>query len=132
ERNLTATIDFARKAGLTDNASTAWSTVATATPIADMEALRAVLNKSMDRVIVSQTVATYLQRNVDLIKTALGRGTDLPSRISWEDVRTVFRDWNLGELEINTEKVVNRSGVEVPLFSENKVIVVSGSQVGTT
>lgn len=132
ERDLSFTVDFARKAGLTATAGTAWSTVATATPLGDLEALRAVLDKSMDRVVVSQQIATLLQTNVDLIKTALGRGSDLPSRISWEDVRTVLRNWNLGEIEINTEKVVDRRGVEVPLFSANKVVIVSGSQVGTT
>lgn len=132
ERNLTFSVDFGRKAGLTANASTPWSTTATATPIADLEALRAVLNKSLDRVIVSQQTATYLQSNVDLIKTALGRGTDLPSRISWADVQAVFRDWQLGEVEINAQKVVNRSGVEVPLFAADKVIVLAGSSVGST
>lgn len=132
ERDLTFAVDFGRKAGLTATAGTAWSTVATATPIADLEALRAVLGKTIDRVIVSQTTATYLQSNVDLIKTALGRGTDLPSRISWADVQAVFRDWQLGEVEVNAEKVVNRAGVEVPLFANDQVVVISGSQVGTT
>lgn len=132
ERNLTFAVDFGRKGALTATAGTPWSTTATATPIADMEALRAVLGKSIVRSIISQQSATYLQTNVDLIKTALGRGTDLPSRISWADVQTVFRDWQLGELEINTEKVVNRAGAEVPVFAADKVVVLTGSQVGTT
>jgi hypothetical protein len=132
ERNLSFSVDFGRKSALTATAGTAWSTVATATPIADMEALRAVLGKSIVRNIISQQTATYLQTNADLIKTALGRGTDLPSRISWADVQTVFRDWQLGELEINTEKVVNRAGTEVPVFANDKVVVLTGSQVGTT
>lgn len=132
ERKLQLTIDFGRKAGLTANAGVPWSTTATATPIADMEAIRTALGKSIVRSLVSQQAATYLQSNVDLMKLALGRGSDLPSRISWEDVRSVFRDWQLGELEINTEKVVNQAGAEVPLFAADKVVVLAASQVGTT
>lgn len=132
ERNMTTTIDFARKAALTATAGTVWSTVATATPIGDMEALRAVLGKSLIRSIVSQQTATYLQSNVDLMKLALGRGSDLPSRVSWTDVQAVFRDYQLGEIEINTDKIVNRAGVEVPLFSNNKVIVLTATQIGAT
>lgn len=132
ERQLSFTIDFARKAALTATAGTAWSSTATATPIADMEAIRTALGKSIVRNIVSQQTATYLQSNTDLMKLALGRGSDLPSRISWEDVRSVFRDWQLGELEINTQKVVNQAGTEVPLFSADKVIVLTASQIGNT
>lgn len=132
ERNLSFTVDFGRKAGLTATAGTPWSTVASATPVGDLEALRSVLGKSIDEVIVSQQTATYLQSNVDLIKTALGRGTDLPSRISWADVQAVFRDWQLGEVSVNAEKVVDRNGVEVPLFANDQVVVLSGSQIGTT
>lgn len=132
ERNLTFAVDFGRKAALTATAGTVWSNTATSTPIADMEALRAALGKSLIRSIVSQQTATYLQSNVDLIKTSTGRGTDLPSRISWADVQAVFRDWQLGELEINTEKVVNRLGVEVPLFAPDKVVTLTASQIGST
>jgi hypothetical protein len=132
ERKLSFAIDFGRKAALSANAATPWSTIATATPIADMEALRAVLKKSIIRSIVSQQAATYLQQNVDLMKLALGRGSDLPSRVSWTDVQAVFRDYNLGELEINSQTVVNRLGVEVPLFAADKVVALAATQIGTT
>ena len=132
ERGISTVIDFGRNAAQTATAGTPWSTVATATPVGDLEAMRAAMGRSLGRVIVSEQVATYLQRNVDIIKLALGRGSDLPSRISWEDVRTVFRDYRLGEVEVNDEKVVNRAGVEVPIFDAGKVVVLAGSQVGTT
>lgn len=132
ERDITFEVNFARKAALTANAGTPWSTVATATPLADMEAMRNALGKRIIRSIVSQQTATYLQTNADLIKTALQRGTDLPSRISWADVQAVFRDFNVGELEINSETVVNRLGVEVPVYSTDKVVLLAATQVGTT
>lgn len=132
ERQLTFEVNFARKAALTATAGTSWATVATATPLADLEAMRNVLGKRIVKSIVSQQAATYLQTNVDLIKTALGRGSDLPNRISWADVQAVFRDFNVGELEINTETVVNRLGVEVPVYATDKVVVLAGTQVGST
>lgn len=132
ERNLSLTIDFGRKAGLTANASTAWSTTATATPLADLEALRTALGKAITTVIVSRQAITYLQSNVDLIKIALGRGSDLPSRISEADVKSVFSAWGLGNLVVNEQVVTNRTGAEVPLFAADKVVVLSGSQVGST
>jgi len=132
ERNLVLEVNFARKAALTATAGTPWSTTATATPLADLEAMRNVLGKRIVKSIVSQQAATYLQTNVDLIKTALGRGTDLPTRISWADVQAVFRDFNVGELEINTETVVNRAGAEVPVYATDKVVILAGTQVGST
>lgn len=132
ERKLKFEVDFARKAALSATAGTSWANVATATPLSDMEALRAVLGKRIDRSIVSLQIATYLQSNVDLIKIALQRGTDLPSRISWADVQAVFRDYQVGELEINSETVVDRTGAEVPVFDPSKVVVLAASQIGTT
>lgn len=133
DRGLSFSVDFARDAGNTANAGTPWSTTATATPLADLEALRAAIKRPLTRIILSQQAMTYLQTNTDLIKIALQRGTDLPSRISVEDVRAVFRNYNLGEIEINSDMVVNNAGAEIPLFAADKVVVVSGTgPVGRT
>lgn len=132
DRGLTFDINFQRKAGLTANAGTVWSTTATSTPLADLETLRAVFGKSVDRIIVSRQAMTYLQANVDLIKISVGRGSDLPSRISVADVQSVLSDFGFGSVEVNEQKVVGIAGAEVPLFTADKVILVNGSTVGTT
>lgn len=132
ERQLAFDIDFGRKASLSPNASVPWATVATAKPLDDLEALRAVFGKRFGAIRMSQQSMGYLQRNVDLIKIALQKGSDLPSRISQEDVRSVFRDYGLGEIIIEDDVVMNTEGVEVPVFAANKVIITTGGSVGST
>lgn len=132
ERGLSFEVNFQRKSGLTANAGTVWSTTASSTPLTDLETLRAVFGKSVDRIILSRQAMTYLQANADLIKIAVGRGSDLPSRISVADVQSVFADFGFGSLEVNEQKVVNGAGSEVALFSADKVILVNGSTVGST
>lgn len=132
ERGLAFDIDFGRKGSLSPDASVPWATVATAKPLDDMEGLRAAFGKRFASVRMSQQAMSYLQRNVDLIKIALQRGTDLPARISQEDVRSVFRDYGLGEIVIESDVVMNMDGQEVPVFGANKVIVTSGLTVGST
>lgn len=132
EGKLSFTVQFGRKPALTGNASIAWSTTATATPVADLEAFRNIYG-ALGRVVLSQQAATYLQQNVDLIKLALGRGTDLPSRVSWEDVRTVFTDFRIGQPIVNEETVTNTAGTVVSTITADKVLLVPASgPVGTT
>jgi hypothetical protein len=131
EGKLNFTVEFGRNGALSANAATPWSSVATANPIADLEGLRSVYGP-LGRVILSEQSATYLQRNTQLIKTALGRGTDLPDRISWADVQTVFSDFRLGVPRVNEELVTNTSGVLVPTIAADKVLIVPAGQVGTT
>jgi len=133
ERELSFTVDFARKAGNSATASVPWSTVATADPLTDLEGLRAAFGKAFGRVVISRQAMGYLQSNVNVIKLSLGRGTDLPSRISVEDVQAVFRDFQLGQIVVNEEVVTNSSGVEVPLFAADKVLILpSSGAVGRT
>lgn len=132
ERNLAVEIDFGRKPALTANAGTAWSTTATSTPITDLEALRAVLGKRVSSTIVSRTTLGYLQRNVDIMKMVLGKGSDLPSRISADDVISFLGSEGFGQVEVNEETVIDTNWAEVPLFPADKVILVSGPSVGST
>ncbi|ALJ22048.1 major capsid protein [Microbacterium sp. No. 7] len=132
ERKLAVEIDFGRKPGLTANAATVWSNTATSTPLTDLEALRLVLGKSVSSTILSRVTLGYLQRNADLMKMIIGRGSDLPSRVSAEDVMSFLTSEGFGRIEVNEETVVNTAGVEVPLFPADKVILVSGPSVGTT
>jgi hypothetical protein len=132
ERGLALDIDFGRKAGLSANAATTWATVATATPMADLDALRAVLGKRVSSTIISRTTLGYLQRNVDLMKLILGKGSDLPSRVSAEAVMSFLSSEGYGQIIVDEDVVPDTTGAEVPVFAANKVILVSGSQVGST
>lgn len=134
ENGTNYSIAYGRAAGLTANASTAWSTVASADPIADLENFRNnVYKRPIGRVLVSNQVATYLQQNTQVKQQVLGRGSDLTNRVSWEDVRAVFRDWRLGELEVMDELVRNQSGSEVSPVAADKVLILpAGGAVGTT
>ncbi|WP_100813019.1 major capsid protein [Microbacterium lacus] len=133
ERGLTFEVNYGRKAGLTANAATPWSTIATADPLTDIEGLRAVYGRRIGRIVLSRQAMGYLQTNANIIKIAMQRGSDLPPRISVEDVRAVFRDYGLGEIVVNEEVVTNSAGAEVPLFAADKVIILpAAGAVGRT
>lgn len=132
ERNLSFEVDFGRRAGLSADAGTPWSNTSDATPLSDLEALRAVFGKRVGEIMLSRQAMTYLQSNVEFIKLAMQRGSDLPSRISSADVQTVLSDWGFGYLTVNEQTLRDANGVEVPLFSPDKVLFLSGGTVGTT
>jgi len=132
ERGLNLDIDFGRDSDLTANASTVWSTTATSTPITDLETLRTKLGKSVSSTILSRTALGYLQKNTDLMKLILGRGSDLPSRVSAQDVIAFLGQEGFGTVEVNEEVVNGTDGTESAVFAADKVILVSGSSVGST
>ena len=132
ENKLNFEVAFGRTSTLTANASTPWSTIATASPVGDLEALRSIYGP-LGRVIVSEQAATYLQQNTEIIKLALERGTDLPGRVSWDDVRSVFSSFRLGNLIVNEETVKNTSGADVSTIAADKVLLIPASgSVGST
>ena len=133
ERNLSFTVDFGRRANLTGTAATVWSNTVDSDPLADLQGLRNAYKRRVGRIVVSRTVMGYLQSNETIIKLALGRGTDLPPLISEDAVRSVIRSFGLGELVVNEEVLINASGVEVPLFASDKVILLpSAGAIGRT
>ncbi|MGF3056152.1 major capsid protein [Microbacterium sp. YY-01] len=131
ERQMNLVVDFGRKPAQTATAGTLWN-VANADPIADLEGLRQVMGKGVTSTFLPRSVMSLLQTNTEIIKLVTGRGTDLPSRVSEQDVRSVLADWGFGYVEINEQTIVNRAGAEVPLFPADRVVLVSGSQVGDT
>ncbi|MDY0829129.1 major capsid protein [Microbacterium sp. BG28] len=133
ERNLSFTVDYGRRANLTAPAATVWSNTAASDPITDLEGMRKAYKRRVGRIVVSRLVMGYLQANAQIIKTFFGRGTDLPTRISEEQVRSVFSEYGLGQLVVNEDVLVNASGAEVPLFAEDKVILLpSAGPIGRT
>lgn len=132
ERGLDLTIDFQRNPDLSAIAGTPWGTTATAKPLDDLEGLRDVFGKRVSEVRFGIDVMGKLQRNVDLIKIALQRGTDLPSRISYDDVISVLGSYGFRNVVIDEDVVIDTEGDEVPVIEPNKVVFTAGSQVGST
>ncbi len=131
ERQMDFVVDFGRKASHSATAGTLWGAVG-ADPLADLEGLRAAMDKGISSIVLSRTIMSVLQANPEIIKLVVGRGSDLPSRVSEDDVRSVLRSWGFGEVRVNEQTIVNRLGVEQKLFPADKVILLSGSQFGNT
>lgn len=131
ERGMDFVIDFGRTATQTGTAATLWNATG-ADPLADLEGMRAVMDKGISSVLMSRTVMTLLQSNEEIIKLVTGRGSDLPTRVSEADVRAVLGSWGFGEARVNEQTIVNRNGVEQKLFPANKIVLLSGSQFGNT
>jgi hypothetical protein len=141
ERGLSATIDYGRKAGHTAvAASGAWSGGAS-TPLDDLEAARQVYGRTVGVTWISPEIMAALATNADLIKTALRRGTDLPTRISQADVRSVLAEWGYGNVVVNDDRVIDQSGAEKRVISSDKLLFLpsegggllgTGGALGTT
>ncbi|WP_136057247.1 major capsid protein [Microbacterium sp. K24] len=131
EREMNVVIDFGRKAAQSSVAPTLWNATG-ADPVADLDGMRAVMGKGISSVIMSRAILSLLQTNEEIIKLVTQRGSDLPSRVSEEDVRSVLRDWGYGEVRVNEQTIVNRAGVEQTLFPADRIVLLSGSQFGST
>ncbi|MDY0984585.1 major capsid protein [Microbacterium sp. CFBP9023] len=131
ERNLSVVVDFGRKAAQTGVAPTLWN-AAGADPLSDLDGMRAVMGKGISSVVMPRAILALMQTNEEIIKLVAKRGTDLPTRVSEDDVRSVLREWGYGEIRINEQTIVNRAGVEQPLFPTDRITLLSGSEFGST
>lgn len=133
ENGMNFSVNYGRTAGLTANAATAWSTIATADPITDLETLRAIYKRPIGRVVLSRQAMNYLQTNTNIIKLVLGRGSDLVPRVSVADVQSVFSDYDLGQIVVNEETVTDTSGSVGAVVAADKVLILpAGGSVGST
>lgn len=125
ERRLQATIDFGRKAAHSVTAAKLWSDP-TADVLGDLAAWNAVYvasnGGSWADVLVSTQTINALQRNTGIISAALGRGSDLPTLISRDQVQGVFDSFGYGRLVVNDEQVIGTSGAQTRVISANKVV----------
>lgn len=127
ERNLAFELDFGRKAGLTDTAAALWSDPDAAV-IDDLEALRAAYGRVPGGILMSDQVLQLLTKNVELIKYVVGRGTDLPDRVSIMDVLSALASFGFSNVLTNSERLIDHSGNERALFSPGKVIFLPGAE----
>lgn len=84
--------------------------------------------------LVSSMILQPLTRNKEIIGLAVGRGSDLPSRISIDDVLSVLTSFGVPRLRVFEEKIDN-----VPLLDPTKIAflpdnggIVDGGALGKT
>lgn len=140
ERGLSAVIDYGRKAAHTATAASgAWSG-GSATPIADLEAARAVYKRAVGTTWLSPEIMAALGTNVDFIKTAMKTSANLPSRISHDDIISTLASYGFGRVVINDDAVLNQAGTEQRLIASDKLLflpaegggILGGGALGTT
>ncbi|MCI2958246.1 major capsid protein [Agromyces atrinae] len=130
ERGISATIDYGRKASHTANAASGWwSSTGTATPLADLEAARAVYGKDPATTLLSPEIVAALQKNEDMMNLILGRGDNLPSRVSREDVLSFLTSEGFGQVVVNNDQLIGTTGVTKRVISEKKVVFLPSADV---
>jgi len=128
ERGQSFSVDFGRKAALSSAVTTPWSDHAASDPLADLMAYRQVFG-AISEIIISRAVMTHLMQNANLI---LNSGNKDATFLSEAMVRTILSNFGFGSITINEQKLNDQSGVERPLFAEDKLVILGASQVGRT
>lgn len=126
ERDLKLVVDFGRKSGLAANAVKLWSDP-TADVLGDLEALRDVYGATPGRIHIPTQVLNHLTRNTGLIQFVVGRGSDLPARVSHADVLSVLAQFNFNGVFSTEERFVDNTGTERYVFSSDKVLFLPGA-----
>lgn len=126
ERSLDFQVDYGRKAALTATAPTLWSNPA-ADIIGDLKALRLAYGSNPASLLIPFTVKEHISKNVAIIKLALGRTSDLPTAIPYEQALSVLRQYEFSNLFTNDERLVDQAGTERSLFSQDKVLFLPGT-----
>lgn len=122
ERKLKFVIDYGRNPALTDTAGTAWSTHATATPIDDLEALRAVYGSAPGVILMSEATLQHLSKVTQIIDYATGGNSATVTRVSRDDVLSVLASYGFSNIATNDESFIDHTGVERSLFDQAKVL----------
>ena len=125
ENGIQAVIDFGRTGGHTVTAGVLWSTVATATPLADLLSWQTTYNTTNGvnpgRIVMSTTAFGYLLRNAD-IRQLSGTTLGTPSVVTQTAISTVFEAYGLPPIEIYDAQVrVNNSAQRI--IAANKVLL---------
>lgn len=117
ENGVVATVDFGRAGGHTVAPGTLWSTVATATPLADLISWRDTYintnGQAPGALLMSTTVLGYLLRNAE-IRALAASTAGTPSIVSQTTVNAVFAAYGLPPIEVYDAQVrVNGSATRV-------------------
>ncbi|MEU8371211.1 major capsid protein [Micromonospora tulbaghiae] len=137
ENGVVATVDFGRAGGHTVAPGTLWSTVASATPLADLITWRDTYintnGEAPGAILTSTTVLGYLLRNAE-IRALAATTAGTPTIVSQATVSAVFAAYGLPPIYIYDAQVrVNGSATRV--IPADRVILLpepGNSQLGAT
>jgi hypothetical protein len=108
ENGVIATVSYGRSGSHTVSAGTPWSTIATATPLADMLSWRSTYRTTNGvppgAMVFSDTVLTYLLRNAE-VRNLVGSTLGSPSRVSQAQLRGILDDHGLPPWYIVDEQI---------------------------
>lgn len=125
ENGVTATVDFGRAAGHTVTAATPWSTVASATPLADMitwrDTYRATNGENPGVALISTTILGYLLRNAE-IRALAATVAGTPTIVSQAAVAQVWEAYGLPPFEIYDAQV-RVAGTATRIVPADKVLL---------
>lgn len=121
ERGLDFQVDYGRKAALTATAPKVWSDP-TADIIGDLKAMRLAYGSNPASLLVPFAVKEHISKNTAIIELALGRASDLPTAIPYEQALSVLRQYEFGNLVTNDERLIDQTGTERSLFASDKVL----------
>lgn len=126
ENGVIATVDFGRAGGHTVAPGVLWSTVATATPVADMITWRDTYintnGEAPGAAIISSTILGYLQRNAEFRQLAAAV-TGAPAIVSVATVNQVLTAYGLPSLYVYDAQV-RVNGVATRVIPADRFIYV--------
>lgn len=128
ERGLNMEVNFGRPAALDATAGTVW-TANGADPLGDLEALRTALKKRVSQTTISRKIMVALQKSAQMI-SFINPGNNAV-RVSAQDVIDYLQSEGFGRIVIDETVVPDKTGAEVPVLDEKKVIMTSGESVGS-
>lgn len=138
ENDLEVEIDYGRKASHTITAATLFSDP-TAPLIeyleAYLEVYRATNGANPGTTLLSQRILTAMSRNTGIIREVYGRGSDLPTRVNYNDVVSTLGSYGVNGIEvydqtIDGERIISDSKIIFAPSDGN--VVLSGGVLGTT
>lgn len=138
ENGVVTTVDFGRAGGHTVSAGTPWSTVASATPLADLLSWQATYNTSNGEnpgaIIISTRILGYLLRNAE-IRALAATVAGTPSIVSVDTVNAVFAAYGLPPIHIYDAQV-RVAGAATRVIPDDKVVLAPApgpaNQLGAT
>lgn len=121
ERGLDFEIDYGRRPELTQTVTNLWSDP-TADVLGDLIMFRSAYGDHPGEILISQPVMMHLERNLGLIELAMKSGMTGLDRITPVAVREVLAGFGFTGLVVNDERLIDTTGAERTLFSQDKVI----------
>lgn len=125
ENGVIATVDFGRKAGHTVTAATPWTTVASATPIADlMSWVQTYIDENGEppgSMLISTRIASLLLQSAE-IRGLLAANGVTPSVASATGVNTVLGAYNLPPV-VTYDARVRVGAVSTRVIPDNRVVL---------